>query len=266
MTTLNKLQHEFLDYLVDGSTISSGSHIVERVESTSQQSASQRLTLYGNAYVLRLKEALMTDYEHLHAYLGDALFDRLMLEYINTYPSKHTSLRYFSEHMVELLKQVEPFNELEEVIEIAIIEQAFAHSFDAADAICVELNQLATIEPSAWATLTLQFHPAVQILPQQYNSFQIWQALSNEKTPPAKTAEQTSWLIWRENLVSRYRALDAAELSALSVAMSGGNFADVCEALYEHFDEQQTPVKAIGYLQMWINEQMVSEIKHADVP
>ncbi len=110
---------------------------------------------------------------------------------------------------------------------------------------------------TAWAALTLRFHDAVQLLPQQYNSFQIWRALANEETPPQKTASDTTWLIWRQDLVSRYRALESAELTALSIAMSAGSFAEVCAALLEHFSEQQTPLQAVGYLQQWINDQMV---------
>jgi hypothetical protein len=256
MDALRKLQHEFLGYLLDDAELD----IVERIESTPRRSAEQRMVFYGNAYSLRLKEALTTDYDRLHAYLGDDLFDTLMQHYIESYPSHHPSLRYFGQHMVELVEQLEPFKQLPEVAEITRIEQAFANSFDAADCQCVALEQLVQLEPAAWATLTLRFHDAVQLLPQHYNSFQIWRALADEETPPQKTADDTSWLIWRQDLVSRYRALDSAELAALTVAMSAGSFADLCAVLLEHFSEQETPQKAVAYLQQWINDQMVCEL------
>ncbi len=256
MDALRKLQHEFLGYLLDGAAV----EIVERIESTPRRSAVQRMAFYGNAYTLRLKEALSTDYERLHSYLGDDLFENLMQRYIDDYPSQHPSLRYFGQHMVELVESLEPFNQLPEVAEITRIEQAFGNSFDAADCKPVTLNQLAQLVPAAWATLTLRFHGAVQFLPQQYNSFQIWRALANEETPPQKTASDTTWLIWRQDLVSRYRALESAELVALTIAMSAGSFADVCAALLEHFSEQETPQQAVGYLQQWINDQMVCEL------
>jgi hypothetical protein len=67
-------------------------------------------------------------------------------------------------------------------------------------------------------------------------------------------------LIWRQDLVSRYRALDNVELAALTLALSGGSFADICETLLEHFSEQETPQRAVGYLQQWLNDQMVTAI------
>lgn len=253
---LRTLQHEFLEHLLDDSE----QEIIEHIESSLQRSAKQRMTLYGNAYTLRLKEALCTDYERLHSYLGDELFDTLMLHYIERYPSHHASLRYFGQHMPQLTEQLEPFKSLPEVTEITLIEQAFANSFDAADCQCVTLAQLTQLAPDAWATLSLQFHSSVQLLPQCYNSFQIWQSLANETTPPIKTPDDSNWLIWRHDMVSHYRALESAEATALTVAMTTASFAQMCEALLEHYSEQDTPVKAVSYLQQWINDQMVCRI------
>jgi len=253
MNTLRKLQYEFMDYLRDDSTAA----IIERIEPSLQCAAEQRMVFYSNAYTMRLKEALSTDYERLHSYLGDELFNNLMHNYIDNYPSHHPSLRYFGQHMIELVEQLEPFKSLTEVGEITRIEQAFANSFDSADCPGVTLNQLAQLDTEAWANLTLRLHDSVQLLVQKYNSFQIWQALANEETPPQKTKCSSTWIVWRKDMISHYRALESAELTALSVAMSTGSFAEVCEALLEHFSEQETPLKAVGYLQQWINEQMV---------
>ena len=257
MTALRKLQHEFLGYLLDSSVTG----IVENIESSPRRSAEQRMALYADAYGLRLKEALSTDYERLHGYLGDDLFETLMQQYIENYPSHHPSLRFFGRHMVDLVEHLEPFSHLPEVAEITRIETAFGNSFDATDCQSVTLDQLAGLNPEAWATMKFCFHEAVQRLPQRYNSFKIWRALSNEETPPQKTAQETTtWLIWRQDLVSRYRALSNAEAAALDVAFSGGTFADLCEALLDHFSEEETPPQAAGYLQQWIGTQMVCEL------
>jgi len=256
MDALRKIQHEFLGHLLDNSVVD----IVDRIESTPRCSAEERVLFYSNAYILRLKEALSTDFERLHAYLGDEMFDQLMEQYIENYPSHHPSLRYFGRHMVDMIEQLNLSEQAPEVAEIAKIELAFGNSFDAADCEFVKLDQLAQLEPEAWATLTLVFHDSVQLLPQHYNSFQIWRALSNEQAPPSMIEDDTTWLIWRQDLVSRYRALENAEQAALSVALSGGSFADICETLLDHFSEEETPQHAVRYLQQWINDQMVSAI------
>ena len=256
MNALRNLQQEFLSYLLNESSVG----VIDRIESNSQCKAEGRMTLYSNAYVLRLKEALSTDYERLHIYLGDELFENLQQNYITTYPSHNPSLRYFGQYMVDLVEQLEPFSQLPEVAEITRIEKAFLESFDAADEQYVELGHLVKIEPDAWPALTLRFHDSLQLLPQHHNSFQIWKALADEQTPPQKTDSETTWIIWRQDLVSRYRALEAAELTALKIVIYGGDFAEVCEGLLKHFSETETPQKAVMFLQQWINDQMVCEL------
>jgi len=256
MDSLHNLQQEFLDYLLDDAELD----IVGRMVSTAQCSAARRMQFYGNAYRLRLQEALGTDYERLHAYLGDELFESLMQQYIDRYPSQSPSLRDFGAHMVDLISTLEPYSQWPEVAEIARIEQAFNNSFDAANGPVYTQQQLMALEPEAWAVFSLRFNDSVHLVAQYFNSFQVWQALSNEQQPPEKQPDPATWLVWREDLVSRYRSVDKAELAALETARAGGSFADVCEALMEYFGEQKTPQRAVGYLQQWIHDQMVSEL------
>jgi hypothetical protein len=143
------------------------------------------------------------------------------------------------------------------VAELARIELAFGSSFDAADGESVTLEQLQVLAPESWMTLRLEFHDSVQLLSQTYNSFQIWQALSSDETPPAKAADDTTWLIWRQELVSRYRSLQPAETAALEVMLSNGDFSTMCETLIAYAGEQETPALALSLLQQWIHDRMI---------
>jgi len=256
---LHSLQQDFLEHLLDESQ----GKIVGAIASNRQCSAQQRMGLYANAYVLRLKEALTTDYERLHTYLGDEQFDHLMTLYIRQYPSHQTSLRYYGQHMVRLLEQQPPYRGFPELAELALIEQVFANSFDAANRAAFTLEELQALAPEDWAGLTLYFQDAVQLVSLRYNSFQIWRALSNEETPPATVADESTWLVWRRDLVSRYRGLEEAELAALNAAMSGASFAEICSCLLAYYGENETPIRAVGYLKTWIQDQMLQKLETA---
>ncbi len=256
MTKLDELQHHFLHYL-----LGQASDIERHIESTPVLSAAGRLNIYANGYKLRLKEAITTDYEKLHGYLGDEQFDSVMERYIEKYPSHQTNLRYYSVNMPQLLQDETPFNSLPVLAELATIEQAFANSFDAKDVALVTIEDLAALAPEAWATLQFTFQKSVQILSLNYNSFPIWKALAAEETPPdVEQADQSnSWIVWRQaDLISHYRPLATEEAAVIELAMQGKTFADICEKLLDFFDEQQTPIKAIGFLQSWIQEEMLA--------
>lgn len=260
MTDLRKLQQDFMHYV-----LGQQSGIVEQIASTPVMSAKKRLDIYATAYKLRLKEAICTDYEVLHLYLGDEQFDNVMECYIARYPSHITNLRYYSVEMVTLLKTELPFKQHPVLAELATIESSFANSFDSPDQSVMTLDELARLAPAAWATLTLNFHASVQILSMGFNSFEIWRALSDKQSPPELTVvpELSYWVLWRRStLISHYRALDAAENSALSLALQGESFAVICEALLAHFSEEDTPMKAVSYLQSWIDEEMLAELAY----
>ena len=252
---LKQLQHQFMSYL-----LGQQKDIINNIQSTPMRSAEGRMDIYANAYRMRLKEAMTTDFEKLHTYLGDQQFDMLMDHYIDVYPSHTTSLRYFSNHVPDLLGKP-PFDELPVLKEIAVIERAFADSFDAKDAQFASLEQLAAIDPNLWAYLQLEMQTSLQILPFSYNTFAIWKALSDEETPPdvEKMETDSLWVLWRKSdLISHYRHLSAAEASALRATQQGASFADICECLLDFFSEEETPVQAVTMLQSWIQEEMVS--------
>jgi Putative DNA-binding domain len=257
---LHDLQQNFMNYV-----LGEDSDMVEKIESTPALSAKGRLDIYATAYKLRLKEAITTDYDKLHSYLGDEQFDIVMERYIEKYPSHITNLRYYSISMTELLRDEAPFNQVPALAELATIEAAFADSFDAEDHRFVTINDLAELAAEAWVSLQLDFQKSVQILPMEYNSFTIWKALSAEKQPPeiSKSKQAVMWVLWRRaDLVSHYRALEEAEYAALELAIKGENFAVICERLLAFFSEEETPIKAVGFLESWIQEEMLAELKY----
>lgn len=256
MVALKQLQQQFMSHL-----LGQDSEVEQLIQSTEMMSAHERLHIYANAYRMRLKEALQTDFEKLHSYLGDAQFDALMNNYIDLHPSHTTSLRYFSVALPELLTQEAPYNQFVEVSELAKIEQTFANSFDADNARYLSLEDFATIPEQAWPSLQLQFQPSLQIVGCHSNAFDIWKALSAEETPPAKQlkSEPDYWVVWRRpDLITHFRPLQQAEHTALTAMLAGASFAELCEKMLSFFSEQETPVKTIGFLQSWVQEEMLA--------
>jgi hypothetical protein len=260
MAELRDLQQHFMQYVLGGSDA-----IVADIESTPSLSAVGRMDIYASAYKLRLKEAISTDYAILKCYLGYEQFDSVMETYIALYPSHITNLRYYSVNMATLLATKSPFDQLPVLAELATIEASFANSFDATDQVSVEMEDLAALVPEAWATLQLNFQTSVQVLSFPHNSFVIWKALSDGETPPnlERFPEARSWVVWRRaDLISHYRPLDEPEMTALSLAMANESFAMICEALLDFFSEEETPMKAVSYLQSWIQEEMLAGLDY----
>lgn len=252
---LKHLQDEFFAHLMGEE-----SNVSQHILSTPDRSATQRLHIYASGYRLRLKEAITTDFTCLGRYLGDELFEQMMDNYIDRYRSEHPSLRFYSQHIIQLLTQTAPFSAYPELLEIAQIEQTFNDSFDAANGDTIGVEGLVTITPEQWETLSIRFHPSLRILNLKTNSFLIWKSLSEEQVPPKLLHEDSSWIIWRKDLVSRFQALGEDEACVLSLALQGENFAHMCEALTEFHQPEQAPLKMVTFLQQWMNEKMVCQL------
>lgn len=157
-----------------------------------------------------------------------------------------------------------PFNKAAELYELAHIERSFADSFDAKDLQFTTQDHLAALPAEAWETLTFTFQKSVRVLWLHDNSFPIWKALAEENRPPKlEKTEATAWILWRRSdLITHYRVLSEAEIVILDLAIKGETFAVMCEKLLDFFSEQETPTRAISFLQLWIQEEMLAGFEY----
>jgi hypothetical protein len=90
----------------------------------------------------------------------------------------------------------------------------------------------------------------------------MWQALSGDN-PTEVMAERDSpcpWLIWREQLVTRFRSMHHDEQLVLDVLREGRNFSEMCESLVMLMSEEEVPLRIAGLLKGWIAQGLISGI------
>ncbi len=223
-------------------------------------SPEQRLSVYVDAYVLRLLEALRTNYPALHQLLGDDDFDRMACRYLATHPPAHTSIRWFGLHLSDFLATQTPYADIPSIAELAEFEWALRHTIDAADADILTLEALQAIEPESWATLAFALHPSLSILFFEWNAPQLWNALTADEHLPEPVAQAMHWLVYRQpNLVTGWRSATTLEITALDSINRGLSFADLCEELSHRLDDSDsTPLTAATFLKSWVDQGLVS--------
>lgn len=254
---LAKLQADFQAYLLDDTK---GSGFIKAVVDDKKVGAERRLSIYHDAYRLRLIEALSNVYPQLKALLGDALFNKIAREYITAYSSTYRNLRWYGgemrEHLLATLAQ-HPI-----AAEMADFEWALSLAFDAEDVPELSLQDLTTIPPENWANLSFKFQPAIKIVRTYWNVITIWQELEAEKTPPKPVHESTyqSWLIWRKGFSSQFRLAAEREVVALSMAMMGATFGEICVSLEVEMEEERAMTAAAQYLANWLENGLICKV------
>ena len=258
MSRLRDLQRRFQDYLVDDSPA-----IEADIVSTENALARHRLGAYYNAYRIRLIDALAVDYAALDSYLGRETFERLALDYLHEYPSRHPSVRWFGRHLPAFLEQRYDDDDAELVHELAAYEWAQTGVFDAPDSPrLVQLEDMAHYPPESWPDLRFSFKAAIVWLDLHWNVTQLKAAADKEATlpEPRRTDIPQRWLLWRRDFKIHWRSLDVHEAWALEQAQGGANFATICEGLMEWVDADQVALVAAGFLKQWISDQLLLDL------
>lgn len=268
MSQLAKLQNTFQNCVLNTDT--------KTAPATSWVSASGRadpetqISIYNYAYHARLKEVLANDFPATLMAIGEDYFNQLADDYIKTYPSHYFSLRDFGSHLPgfieNLIQQNNTHNEqwqnMPWAYELATFEWTLGNAFDAEDVNLFTEQDMATIPPDAWPDLTFTLHPSVHRLDFDWNIAEMWKALTNED-PIEVTAQAeptSSWIVWREQLITRFRSMEMGEHLSLDRILQGGSFNDLCETLSAIIEEDEVPMHAATYLKGWITQGLISEI------
>ena len=151
---LKNIQSKFKDAVISGKE----EDFLPEIEEGGKIGPKQRLFIYSHAYKARLIETLEEDFSVLHSLVGDDMFNDICLKYIDDFPSKHPSLRYFGQHMPVFLKNSNDFSNLIPAIEMAEYEWTFNDVFDAVDKNAIKFDDVATIAPDAWTTLRFNYN------------------------------------------------------------------------------------------------------------
>lgn len=250
---LAQLQSNFQAYLVDSAK---GAAFKSCVVDDQKVGASKRLSIYADAYRLRIIEALANSYPKLKALLGDALFDTSARTYIDAYPSTYPNMRWVGDSMQAHLIKTLPQHPI--AAEMAAFEWALGLAFDAEDLPVLELQDLAALPAESWADLPLVFHPSVQLLPLKWNVLLVWQALNADETPPTPAQINEPCLVWRSQFSSHYQSLDALEEQAIKLVATGATFGGLCEWLEDKCTAAEATVQAAQYLSNWLNQGLIA--------
>ena len=248
MTTLRELQRSFQSWVLGDARA-----LPATVAGTGAVSAQGRLEVYAQAIRLRFLEVLGQDYPGLHALAGDDEFRRLGLAYVAAHPSHHPSIRWFGCHLPAYLRSAAPWRNHPVLGEMAGFEWAKGELLDAADSAVVGVEDIAAIPPDRWAGIRPRLKPAVRRLALEWNVPAMWKAIDAGDAPPpaARSEPALDWLLWRQDIVVRWRSIDPDETWALRRCDAGEDFGSICTGLSDRVGEDAAAFRAATFLKQW---------------
>ena len=254
------LQREFQDYVLWRAPA-----VLEKVRATGRADAATRMDVYADGYVLRLVEALRTDYPGLVAIAGSEAFEALARAFIARHPSAVRNLRWYGANLAPFIEAAPPWSERCELAEMARFEWAMAGCFDAPDAPSLDREALAAVDADHWPVLVFSVHPAARRLALKSNVAAAWSAQARGEPCPSVRLDPcaSAWLLTRRQLQVRYRAMAPEEAQAFDSLAAGASFAQWCGQLGEAVGQDAAPARAVQCLGQWLAEGALSGLSLA---
>jgi hypothetical protein len=261
MRSLREIQTGLQAYILDPESVKNPAW----VSGGGRATPAFQLSAYANAYLLRLKEVLSSDYPAVKLAISNDRFDSLVEGYIQAYPSQYFSLReygcHFPAYIGEKVETDRAYRGMAWLAELALFEWKLGEAFDAADSQQVGEQDLAAIPADEWPTLKFGFSPSVNCIDLAWNVPVMWKALTADppqRVDAVQTSEQTTWLIWRQDLVTRFRSLELDEQRVFDVLRKGATFSDACALLAAWMDVDEVSLRAATLLKTWINQGLIA--------
>jgi hypothetical protein len=258
MKQLSQLQSQFQARVLDPQA----TDIPAWVSAGGRADPATQLNAYCYAYRARLQEVLAKDFPAVHLAIGDDDFYELADAYIQTHPSPHFSLRDFGQHLPEFIQQHTLEREQPWLSELANFEWTLCSAFDAADAPRLSEQAMASIHPESWPSLCFVTHPSLRQLNFAWNVPQIWKQLTSDDPSHVQAIPDpgAAWLIWRDELITRYRSLADDEQHALNCLHAGHDFNEICNVLASFHSIEDVPLRAATLLKAWIGQGLISGV------
>lgn len=203
---------------------------------------SARFNIYRNNTFTGLSNALANAYPVVQKLVGRDFFRYCAHEYIQQHPSRSGDLADYGAAFADFLAQFEPCRQLAYLPDVARLEHAFNHAYQAAEHPPLALPELAKIPPDQHEYLTFRLHPSASLLQSKYPIVPIWEA-----NQPEANSDQiidinsggNQILVVRPQFAVKIVLLNSAEYTLLTTLASGELFGSACEQalqVQEDFD------------------------------
>jgi len=169
-------------------------------------SAAERVGVYHGMYLLRMHDALESDYYALAHFLGDDAFRSLVRDYVQAFPSRSFSLNRLGDELPGFVREHFRGRHRDFCHDLARLELAVTHVFDAPETPALTEEQIAAVPESAWEHAVLEPVVAFRLLSFRYPANAYLQTVKDEdhENHP-RPRRKDNWLAIYRRQFSVYR-------------------------------------------------------------
>lgn len=231
------------------------------VRPSHSMTSAERVGVYHGMYLMRMEEALETDYPVIRYHIGDHQFCHLVRGYVERYPSTSYTLNRLGDHLPQFFLDQPEWPQAAFLHDLARLELAMTEVFDEVETPVLGAEELESVPPEKWEDARLQPIAALRVLALKYAVVPHLKAYHDD-TPTPNPRRRASWVvIYRRDFSVLRLELSRAEHDLLRDLVDGvplGNALSTAAAAQKSARQQQ---KIFRWFRTWISEGLFSAIE-----
>ncbi len=184
-------------------------------------SPAAQIAIYQEAYHLRLRAAVITDYPALRCFLGDVAFNQQAADYVHATPPRSYNLDFYS---IGFADYISAQGNNPPAAALAALESALTASFLGQDAPPLTIAEVAALSPEQLGASHFQFQQSMRLLSCAYDAESYFSGCKQGTPPEAIAATPLQLLLYRQEHEVRRVRLSAADYALLSALQDGADF------------------------------------------
>lgn len=216
-----------------------------------QLSGAQRLDLYRRMYVLRMREALESDYPALADYLGARRFGDLSDGYMRAHPSRSYTLNRLGDALPDYLRTAPGFG-IGGPYDLARLELMTTTLFDSAHSSVLTSESLTNVPADAWPDVRLKPIPGFGMLSLRYAATKYWRAVRAGEPRPALRRQNSYVVVYRSVYSVRHAELDRLEYKVLQAIVDGRPLGEALSIAQRRLSGETGSQTVFGWFKDWV--------------
>jgi hypothetical protein len=220
----------------------------------------ERVGVYHGMYLMRMEEALETDYPVIRYHLGDHQFAHLVREYVQRYPSTSYTLNRLGDHLPQFFLDQPDWREAAFLHDLARLELAMTEVFDEEESPVLGSNEIEAVPPEAWEEARLRPIRALRLLAFRHAVIPNLVAFHENRPSPSPRRRATWVALYRRDYSVLRLELSRVEHDLLRKIVDGAPLGDAL-ATAAASKSQRQQAKIFRWFRTWISEGLFAEIE-----
>jgi hypothetical protein len=196
--------------------------VEEIIRPTDRLTGVERVGIYQGMYLLRMEEALESDYPALQHFLGPQRFFALVRDYVQVHPSVSYSLNRLGDFFPDFVSRAEGLPRRAFCHDLARLELAVAQVFDGEESPALSPKAIAQVPEEDWVQARLRTVSAFQLLALDYPVNDYLQSVRDEDHRHPSTRRGKSYVAVYRRDYAVYRLDLSRPAHQLLEALAGG--------------------------------------------